>query len=164
MKKLMKNLGGLIACLLVSSMFAYGYYGLITYVVPFWHDDFRQAMASSVADETDVLLNGAQAAYLRGDLKETSKVLELALDKLVDKGGRYQAKDKWKLERIYFLLGKTYHRQEQFGKAAENYIQTLRLNPNHLPAKYNLESIQNPPGNGGAPGGAQRGGGNEPKI
>jgi tetratricopeptide (TPR) repeat protein len=154
MNQLVKGFGRLILSLVVALAFGYGYYGFKTYVEPLSQNNFRQAMTSVVADETEVLLNGAAHDYEQGKTKESIKVLELALEKLIDKSGRYQH---WKLERIYFLLGKSYQREKKFDKAAENYIETLRLNPNHLQAKYNLEMIQPPPSGGG-------GGGDEPKA
>ena len=122
------------------------------------------ATSPKVADETEVLLNGAAQDYEQRRDAEAVKVLELSLEKLIDKSGSYQLKDKWKLERIYFLLGKCYQRNEVFDKAAENYIETLRLNPNHWEAKYNLEMIQPPPGGGGDGGKQPSPGKPQPKI
>lgn len=141
MKRKAKFLGKLLVSLLIAGSFAVGYYGLQAYVVPMSQDNLRQARISAVADQTEVLLNGAAKAYEEGRVDEAAKVLELNLELLVDKTGRYQASNRWKLERIYFLLGKCYHRLEAFDKARRNYEDTLRLNPAHLPAKYNLEMI-----------------------
>ncbi len=74
-------------------------------------------------------------------LAEATKVLEIELDHLVAKNGRYNLTDKSKLARTYFLLGKCYQRQKQLDKAVESYEDTLRLDPENLPAKYNLEMI-----------------------
>lgn len=149
-----RTAGKLLLCLTIALAFGYGFYGLITYAAPLSKDNFRQAMTSAVADETEVLLAGAALAYEKGRYPEAVKVLELSIEKLVDRTGRYRAVDKWKLERVYFLLGKTYHRLEKMDKAVQNYEDTLRLNPNHLPAKYNLEQVQASGGQGGG-GGAQ---------
>jgi hypothetical protein len=163
MKELVKFMGKLMLSLTVALAFGYGFYGITTYVYPLSHDNYRQAMTSPVADDTEVLLNGAEQAYEQGRTGEAARVLELELEKLVDKSGRSEVKNKWKLERVYFLLGKCYQRQEQFGKARENYIETLRLNPNHLPAKYNLEMIE-PQGGKGGPGKQPSPGKIQPKI
>jgi len=61
---------------------------------------------SQVADPTEVLINGAQAAYDEKNYPEAVAVLELALERMVDKSGHYNLADRWKLERTYFLLGK----------------------------------------------------------
>ncbi len=151
---LAKQAGRLCLALLVAFSFGYGYYGLYTYALPLSKDNFRQAMTSKVADESEVLIQGAAKAYDEERYSEVSKVLELALEKLIDKGGRYKAADADKLVRVFFLLGKTFHKQEEFGKAIMNYEETLRLNPQHLPAKYNLEMIQMK--GGGGKGGTQK--------
>lgn len=148
--------------LALVSAFGYGFYGLVTYAVPLSHDDFRQAQTSYVADQTEILINGAAKAYEEGRYEESTKVLELALEQLVSKSGRYQADNRWKLERVYFLLGKSYHRMKQFDKAVQNYEDTLRMNPDHMPAKYNLEMIQSEAGGGGGDGGGGKK--NQPKI
>lgn len=154
MQKLIARLGKLALSLAIAFAFGYGFYGLFTYALPLSKNDFRQAMSSVVADETEVLINGAAQEYEQGNYEDATKALELALDKMVTKSGQHKLQDRWKLERVYFLLGKSYHRQKQFDKAAENYKETLRLNPNHLFAKYNLEMLEPPPssgGNGGTP-------------
>ena len=91
-------------------------------------------------------------------------MLELELEKLIDKGGHYSRTDRWKLERVYFLLGKAYQIQEKYDKAIQNYEDTLRMNPNHLPAKYNLEMIQMKGGQGGEGGKKPQNGKIQPRI
>lgn len=142
MRKTIQILGRLLLSLAIASAFGYGFYGLFTYAMPLSQDNYRQAKTSYVADETEVLLNGAAKAYEEGNLTDATKVLELTLEKLITKGGRYKKSDCWKLQRVYFLLGKCYHRQEKLDKAIQNYGDTLRMNPKHRPAKYNLEMIQ----------------------
>lgn len=148
MQNIAKNAGRLIVSLAVALAFGYGFYGLVTYAIPLSQDNVKQAMTSYVADDTEVLIQGAAKAYDEGKLPEATKVLELALEKLIDKSGRYNAANAGKLERVYFLLGKCYHLQEKFDKAIQNYEDTLRMNPQHLPAKYNLEMIQMKGGGG----------------
>jgi tetratricopeptide (TPR) repeat protein len=144
-----KPLGRLVLSLAIALAFGYGFYGLFTYALPLSQENFREARTSLVADQTEILLNGAAKAYEDGELNEAARVLELQLEKLIDKSGRYNRLDRWKLERTYFLLGKIYHKQEKFDKAIQNYEDTLRMNPDHLPAKYNLEMIQAQGGQGG---------------
>jgi tetratricopeptide (TPR) repeat protein len=126
-------------------------------------DKFGTARSSLVKDETEIFLNGAARDYDQSllpngrvdkeKLAEATKVLELNLDLLVGKNGKYRLTDKSKLARTYFLLGKCYQRQKQFDKAIESYEDTLRLDPDNLPAKYNLEMIIM--SGGGGDGGAQ---------
>lgn len=135
----------------IALVFAFGFYGLFTYAIPLSKSEVRVAMVSKVADRTEVLLNGAAHDYDAGNIQEAVKVLELALEQLVSKTGQYNRLDGWKLERVYFLLAKCYDRLDTPDKAIQNYEETLRLNPDHLPAKYNLERLQ-------AKGGGDKGG------
>jgi tetratricopeptide (TPR) repeat protein len=163
LKKLSRNFGKLLSSLIIACAFGYGFYGLFTYALPLSKDNFAQARTSLVADETEVLLNGAAKAYEEGRLDEATRVLEIALEKLVDKSGRYDLADRSKLARVYFLLGKSYHLQEKYDRAIANYEDTLRIDPGHMAAKYNLEMIQMMGGQGGN-GGRKPGGGMQPKI
>jgi tetratricopeptide (TPR) repeat protein len=139
--KARKAAGGLILALAVACAFGYGFYGLLGYALPLSHNDFKQAQRSLVADQAEVLINGAALAYDEGRTGEAVKALELALENLVDKTGKYKAIDGWKIERVYFLLAKCYDRLKQVDKAIQNYENTLRLNPDHLTAKYDLERL-----------------------
>ena len=152
MRKLLTWLGRLSVSLVIACAFGYGFYGLFTYVVPFYKGDLVTAMDSRVADQSEILINGACDAYDKGKFDEAAMILELALEKLVDKSGRFDLTNRAKLESVFFMLGKCYHLQEKFDKAIANYEDTLRLNPNHLPAKYNLEMIQMDGGKGGGGG------------
>ena len=148
-KPKLKTLQRLTISLSVVLAFAYGYYGLRTYALPLSQDNFVQARTSLVADDTEILINGAAKAYDEKRYEESIKVLELALEKLLDKSGRYRASNTYKLERTYFLLAKTYQVLEKDDKAIQNYEDTLRLNPTHRPAKYNLEMLQQKKKSGG---------------
>ncbi len=164
MRKTSSILGRLLLSLAIALAFGYGFYGLFTYALPMSQDNLRQARTSYVADQTEILLNGAAKAYDEKRLDEVTKVLELELEKLIDKGGHYSRTDRWKLERVYFLLGKAYQIQEKYDKAIQNYEDTLRMNPNHLPAKYNLEMIQMKGGQGGEGGKKPQNGKIQPRI
>ncbi len=144
-----KTLCRLAVSLSVALAFAYGYYGLRTFAMPLLKDNFEQARTSLVADDTTILINGAAKAYDEKRYEESIKVLELALEQLLDKSGRYRAANTYKLERTYFLLAKTYQALEKDDKAIQNYEDTLRLNPAHRPAKYNLEMLQQKKKSGG---------------
>ena len=171
MNKIAKSLGRLALSLAIAAAFGYGFYGLCTYVLPLSQDNFGNARSSLVADPTEVFLNGAAKAYDqsllpdgkvdKARLAEATKVLELELDLLISKSGRYNLMDRSKLTRVYFLLGKCYQRQEKADKAIESYENTLRLDPTHLPAKYNLEMLQS--GGEGGEGGKQPSKGNPPR-
>jgi tetratricopeptide (TPR) repeat protein len=151
MYKIAKTLGRLIISLAIACAFGYGFYGLFTYVMPMSQDNFGIARKSLVKDETEVFLNGAARDYDQSlltnghvdqlKLAEATKVLELELDKLIAKNGHYSLTEKSKLTRVYFLLGKCYQRQKKADKAIEAYEDTLRLDPDNLPAKYNLEML-----------------------
>ena len=171
MNKFAKSLGRLALSLAIAGAFGYGFYGLVTYVLPLSQDNFGNARSSLVADPTEVFLNGAAKAYDesllpngkvdKARLAEATKVLEMEVDLLISKSGRYNLTDRNKLTRVYFLLGKCYQRQKKADKAIESYENTLRLDPTHLPAKYNLEMLQS--GGDGGEGGKQPDKGNPPR-
>jgi len=173
MYKLAKGLGRLVFALALICAFGYGAYGLITYAVPLSQDKLGVARASLVADETEVLLNGAARDYDqallpdgkidKARLTEAIRVLEMEVEKLVSQSGRYNVLDRSKLTRTYFLLGKCYQRAKKVDKAIESYENTLRLAPDHMPAKYNLEMLQ-AEGGGGKEGGQAPKGGQPHKI
>lgn len=163
MKKAGNFFGRFLLSIFVVATFSYGFYGTFSYVIPMAQGDLRHARTSAVKDQSEILINGAQKAYEEGNLKEATKVLELALEELVDMSGRYDIANQSKLEDVHFLLGKCYHLQEKYDKAIEGYVETLRLNPDHLPAKYNLEMIVSQ--GGGGEGGKQPDKGKlQPKI
>jgi tetratricopeptide (TPR) repeat protein len=171
MYKIAKTLGRLILSLGIACAFGYGFYGLFTYVLPMSHDKFGVARSSLVKDETEIFLNGAARDYDESllangrvdqeKLGEATKVLELELDRLIAKNGHYNLTDKSKLTRVYFLLGKCYQRQKKLDKAIESYQDALRLDPDNMPAKYNLEMIIIQ--GGGGDGGPQPKQGNPPR-
>ena len=162
MYKIAKTLGRLTISLVIACAFGYGFYGLFTYVLPMSQDKFGTARSSLVKDETEIFLTGAAKDYDEAlptggqvdqeKLAEATKVLELELDRIIAKNGHYSLTDKSKLARTYFLLGKCYQRQNKLDKAKDSYENTLRLEPDNLPAKYNLEMIQ---AGGGGDGGQQ---------
>ncbi len=171
MREVLKGLGKILAGVLVVAAFSYGIYGMGTYAYPLSSDNFRGALKSRVADKTEVYLNGAAHSYEKGNYDEARKALELAVEQLVDKDGKFHPSEKWKVERVHFLLGKCYQRQKKFDKAIKEYEDTLRLNPDHYPAKYNLEMLKRSGGGGGSDGtgggdsgGVKPGGKTKPKI
>ncbi len=49
-----------------------------------------------------------------------------------------ETKDKEKLAKYYYNLGNAHFQKEEFGKAAEAYKNSLRINPSDMDAKHNL--------------------------
>lgn len=147
--RVLKALGRLLLALAIIASVTYGFYGLWTYVRPLHKQDLRTALESKVADRPEVFLEGACQAYDSGNYKVAKKVLELALEELIDKSGRYKPADAGRVEKVHFLLAKTLHRLEDFEKAIKEYEETLRINPDHYDAKYNLEMLKQSGGGGG---------------
>lgn len=162
--KARKAAGGVILSLVIACAFGSGFYGLFSYALPLSHNDLKQAQRSFVADQAEVLINGAALAYEQGRTGEAVKALELALEGLVDKTGKYKAGNAWKIERVYFLLAKCYDRLKQVDKAIQNYENTLRLNPDHLTAKYDLERLLESGGGAGSGQSQPQSGKTQPKI
>lgn len=144
----MNALTKLIAAILIVMAFGFGFYGTMTYVLPMGKGDVGMAKKSMVADDVEVLLNGAAISFEKERYQETVKVLELALEELISPSGEYKLVNEWKIVRIQFLIGKSYHLLEKYDKAVEAYKATLQLDPDHLPAKYNLEMIVSQPQGG----------------
>lgn len=63
---------------------------------------------------------------------------------------------------IKFLAGNVLLRQKQWEQARDAYREALRLNPQHLYAKYNLEMLESGGGSGGAGTGPNGEPGNQP--
>ena len=159
----LKPLGRALTVLAIVACFGYGFYGLFTYVLPMSSGDYLHARQSLVADQSEVLINGAESAYRDGHVKEATRVLEQLLDRLVDQGGHYRLVDRWKVVRVEFMLGKCYQTLKQGDKAVQAYEQTLRLDPGHMAAKYNLEMLKRAGGGSGS-GSQPKPGKRQPRI
>ena len=162
MLKYMKASGGVIATLAIVAAFSYGFYGVLTYAYPLGKGDYKTAMRSSAAEKAKVLIVGARDAYDQEKFEEARKVLELALEILVDRNGHFEPANSDIVELAHFTLGKCYQREEKADKAIEEYIAALRISPDNYAAKYNLEMLQKQSkGGGGASNGDGEGKGSD---
>jgi tetratricopeptide (TPR) repeat protein len=159
---------GVAVALLVLSAAAvlYGAYSLFTYSIPMTQggDAYTTAYQSAVADKATVLYDAAQQAYQEGNYKAAQALLTKAYSECTDSSGHLPDSRNALAGDIQFLLGNALAKDKNVKDAITAYGQSLRHNPNHMYAKYNLELLQQSAGGGagggnGQPGGPGKGGG-----
>lgn len=82
---------------------------------------------SVMAQTPRELMQRGNAFYQKGDYQNAAKAYEDVLN------GGFQSVD------VYYNLGNTYYRMDEFGQAILNYERALRLKPNFRDARENLD-------------------------
>jgi tetratricopeptide (TPR) repeat protein len=151
---------------LSAAVLLYGGYALLTYSVPMTQggDGYVTAHNSLVGDKAAVLYNAGQEAYQEGEFAVAEKLLTKSYSELTDSSGHLPDSRNALAGDIQFLLGNSLVKQKKVKDAVQAYEQSLRHNPNHMYAKYNLEMLQQSGGGSsgggdGKPGGPGKGGG-----
>lgn len=155
-----------VATLAFLGVFALGVVRLVNYTLPFYIGDPVSAAQSGYGDPVVAYYNAALASYKAQDYDGAIKMASQAYSTLTAEKGSISQSQRVQKEAgdIQFLLGLCRERNKQPDQAIDAYEQALRHNPNHLPAKYNLERLLKPQGGGGAggPGSGQGQGGQQP--
>jgi tetratricopeptide (TPR) repeat protein len=147
----------------------FGIYSLWTHSLPMLNGEFRSAAESYTGDRAVALYDAGLQQYQAEEFEGAVKVLTNAYNECLGPQGVVDD-DKRKLAaEIKFLTGNALVKSEKLSKAVEAYKEALRLEPNHLYAKYNLELLQQMnggkgPGDGGEPGGTKPGKGGKRGI
>lgn len=181
MKRALPRIRDACLCLFITATAGYGFYTLMTYTLPLHRHDYRTAVKSMVKDQAQLFYTAGMTAYdesldLEGEvatnkLNEAKKLLNLAYETLLDEQGKLPSSSRALAGQIQFGIGKCLQRLGKKEHAIKAYEESLRLAPNCLPCKFNLEMLKaSPPpsGGGGANGGKPKpddqGGKNRPKI
>lgn len=157
---------GLAKCVRVAAILTVllGIYTLWTYSLPMLAGSYEYAADSSspVADRAVALYDAGLQRYQNKDYKGAVKVLTEAYNSTLGPQGVVEG-DKRKLAaNIKFLTGNALVKDKQLGQAVEAYKDALRLDPDNLYAKYNLEMLQQMNGGKGPGEGDGDGNGNQP--
>jgi tetratricopeptide (TPR) repeat protein len=157
-------LGRWIEILCVLVFFA-GVYFLFSNSISMLRHDFEDAANSPVTERSVTWYDVGLQRYEAQDYDNAVKALQLAYNDCLGKNGVVND-DKRKLaSNIKFLTGNALVRGKQLQQAVEAYKDALRLDPDNLYAKYNLEMLQSMNGGqgpGSGPGGEQKPGDGQP--
>lgn len=153
---------------IASVMFAlWGSWRMLAYSLPMQVGDYERAAEGGAGNIANAYYDAGLLAYQNEDYKQAKELLTKAQSALTSSQGGLPPEAKPLAAKIQFALGNNYFRQKQLKLAAEAYRQSLRLDPDNLEAKYNLELMQQLLSEGGAggpgqpkdPGGSGSGGG-----
>lgn len=146
-------------------IFLVGLYMLFSNSIPMMSHDYESAASSAASDQSVVLYDVGLQRYQAQKYEGALKALNDAYNACLGKNGVVND-DKRKLAgNIKFLTGNALVRSKQLQQAVEAYKDALRLDPDNLYAKYNLEMLQSMNGGqgpGSGPGGEQKPGDGKP--
>lgn len=135
---------GLAKCVRVGSIlvFLFGILMLFAYSVPMLNGNYESASRSIVGDKAIALFDRGLQRYKQEDYKGAVGTLNDAYNACLGKQG-VVSEDKRKLAaQAKFLAGNALVKDKQLRQAVEAYKESLRLDPDNLEAKYNLEMLQ----------------------
>lgn len=95
---------------------------------------YQQAQADA-PDLAEPHYNEANVFYRQEDYEQTQQQIEQALVRAEDEGGNPDNLN----QHSFYNLGNTFFQTEQFEAAIEAFKEALRLNPDDVQAKHNLE-------------------------
>jgi tetratricopeptide (TPR) repeat protein len=147
----------------------FGIYALWSHSVPMLNGKYRDAAESYVGDHAVALYDAGLQQYQAEEFEGAIKTLTDAYNKCLGPQGVVDDEKRKLAAEIKFLTGNALVKSKKLSKAVEAYKETLRLEPNHLYAKYNLELLQQMnggkgPGEGDEPGGTKPGKGGKRGI
>lgn len=122
-----------------------GIYHLWSYSVPMANGNYELAAESYLGYRGDALYDAALAAYKKEDYMRATKLLNAVSETVNDSSGKLLESKREIAAEIKFLSGNIFFRQNQFQQALRAYEESLRINPDHRYAKYNLELLKQPP-------------------
>jgi tetratricopeptide (TPR) repeat protein len=120
----------------------YGVWRLGSYSYPMLSENFQDAAQSSVGDPPVALYDFGVQAYKDGDPALAKDALTEAFNQLTKNTGVVPPNRKELAGRIQFMLGVVNEHAKQFRVAVTAYEDSLRLSPDNLDAKYNLERLK----------------------
>ena len=130
-----------------------GAYRLVAYSVPLANGDYIGAAESGAGDASVALYDAGLQAYREGNLDAAQQLFSASYSKLLADGTLPTAYSKQKLASdCQFYLGNIQAMNKQIEPAIQAYEQSLRLNPDNMDAKYNLEMLKKQQQGGGGSG------------
>lgn len=120
----------------------FGVYQAASYSWPMYKQDYAKAYYSLVGDKPTVLYDASLAAYQAGEFKLAKDMLIKAYSQCLDSSGHIPESKRQFAAKIQFLLGNVLVKMQMVKPAIEAYKESLRLEPNDLYAKYNLELLR----------------------
>lgn len=148
-RRLMFSVIATIVCLVVLAL---GLRRAVMYTVPMFQGDYAAAAKSEVAAPEYAWYDVGLTAYQQEDYATAKEALSKAYSALSSKDGQIKPSDNLIAGEIQFLLALTHERSKQNFMAIEAYKQSLRHNPDHMVAKYNLERLLSDRGGSGGAG------------
>lgn len=135
---------GLAKCVRVAGIFAFlfGLYMLFSYSVPMLKGNYGSASNSYAADRCVSLYDTGLQFYQAEEYKPATLALTDAYNACLGPQGLVSDEHRKLAANIKFLTGNALVYQKQLKQAVEAYKEALRLDPDNLEAKYNLELLQ----------------------
>lgn len=137
---------GLAKCVRIAAILAVllGIYTLWTYSLPMFAGSYEYAAdsMSPAAERAVSMYDAGLQRYQAKDYKGAVKVLTEAYNATLGPQGVVEGDQRKFASDIKFLTGNALVQDKQLGQAVEAYKDALRLDPNNLYAKYNLEMLQ----------------------
>src|SRR5262245_9562327 len=150
MDRIFKSLRGrllryLAFALLVAGILAIGVgaFRLVAYSVPLAQGDYIGAADSGAGDASVALYDAGLQAYKEGNLDAAQELFTKSYSALLGDGTLPTSYSKQDLaSNCQFYLGNIQAQNHQIDQAIQAYEQSLRMNPNNMDAKYNLEMLK----------------------
>lgn len=122
---------------------SFGIFRLWAYTYPMLNQDYRSAVEASVGDEVLAWYARGVERYRLGDHRNAKRILTEAFNKLTRETGLVPEDRRQLGSDIQHLLGVVNEHEKQFRLAVSAYEESLKLEPNNLASKYNLERLKN---------------------
>lgn len=120
----------------------FGVVRLATYSGPMLQERFPDAVKAPMGDQPLALYDWGLQLYKREDYKLAKEVLTESFNQLTRNTGVVPADRKALGSQIQFMLGVVNEKGKQFRVAITAYEDCLKLDPDNLYAKYNLERLK----------------------
>jgi len=129
------RIGGILAIL-------FGLLMLGVLSAPMLMHNYKTAGTSWVGERSYALYDLGLQLYQAEEFKEAVKTFNDAYNLCLGPQGVVEGDKRALAAEIKFLAGNALVKDKQLSKAIEAYKECLRIDPNHLHAKYNLEKLQ----------------------
>ncbi len=131
-------------CLRIGGFLAilFGLLLLGTLSIPMLTQNYHIPAETGIGDTSYALYDVGLDRYKAEKYSDAVKALTEAYNLCLGPQGVVEGDKQTLAAESKFLIGNALVRSKQLSKAAEAYKECLRIDPNHLYAKYNLEKLQ----------------------